>query len=127
MKDEQYPLSRTRLFYNMMEGERGGTVEWLLSHYINTVSTRLFEDETNPFIYVDVEGYKLGSGKEKAPSATQSKWKINSENVLWAYDISTTQSYVFLVAGLNVIRLRTSHVVSDLSRAFSTSASLSAS
>lgn len=127
MKDEQYPLTRTKLFYNMLEGERGTTYEFILSHYINTVSTRLFEDETNKFIWIDVISYQLGSGREKATSATQSKWKINSDQVLYAYDIDSSTSYIYLMSGLNVMKIKTSHVVADLSRAFSTSSSLSAS
>lgn len=126
-KSEQYPLSQTILYMDAGEGERGGTWEWVLNHSLNTVSTRLFEDETNPFIYVEVLGYVDGSGREKATSVTQRQWKINSEAVIYAYDISSTQSYIYLDRGLNWLRLRTSHTVADLSRAFSTSSSLSKS
>jgi len=127
-KDSQSPLSKTQLWYNEGDGERGKTVSYQLSHFINTVSTRLFEDETNPFIYVQVVSYKeIGFSKERVPMANQDKWKINSDAVLYAYDISTTQSYIFLQKGLNVLRLLTSHTVADLSRAYSRSNSLSKS
>ena len=127
-KDSQSPLSKSIIWYNQLEGERGTTVEYQVSHYVNTVSTRLFEDETNPFIWVDVAAYKeIGFGREQVPPTIQKKWKINSDAVLYAYDISTTQSYIFLQKGLNVLRLLTSHTVADLSRVFSKSGSISAS
>ena len=129
MKDEQSPLTKTILYYNLADGERGGTWELQLSHFINTVSTRLFEDETNPYIYMDVAAYKeIGFGREHATSVTQRKWKVNSNAVVWAEDLANgTQSYVYLRKGLNLLRLLTSHTVADLSRAYSRSASLSKS
>lgn len=127
-KDQQTPLTKTQLWYNIGNGERGGTIEFQLGHHVNTVSTRLFEDETNPFIWMDVLRYKeQGFAREKPTTVTQRKWKVNSDAILYAYDISTTQSYVYLEKGLNWIRLTTSHVVADLSRAYSKSQSLSKS
>ena len=126
-KDEQYPLTRTRLYYQVGDGERGGTWEFILSHYVNTVSTRLFEDETNPFIWMDVQRYKPSNAIEKATTATQRKWKVNSDAIIYAYDVDSSHSYVFITRGLSWVRLYTSHTVADLSRAFSTSSSLSKS
>lgn len=126
-KDEQNPLTRTILHYRINDFERGETWELQLNHYVNTVSTRLFEDETNPFIWMDVQTYKQ-FGKEEYTSTTQRKWKVNADNIVYAYDLSNgTQSYVWINRGLNFVRLLTSHTVADLSRAYSKSASLSKS
>ena len=119
--DSQYPTSRTTLFYNY----DGSTWEFTLNHFVNTVSTRLFEDETNPFIWINVLSYRTSSF---APEKTvNTVWKVNAEAILFAYDINTTTSYVYVKRGGNVMRLKTSHLVSDLSRSFSKSQSLSRS
>jgi len=125
-KDEQSPLTKTIMHYRINDFERGESWELQLSHYINVVSTRLFEDETNPMIWMDVQAFK-SFGKEQVTSATQRKWKVNADNIVYAYDISATQSYVVINRGLNFVRLLTSHTVADLSRAYSRSASLSKS
>lgn len=119
--DSQYPTSRTTLFYNY----DGSTWEFSLNHFVNTVSTRLFEDETNPFIWINVLSYKPSNfSREKT---VNSVWKINAEAILFAYDINATTSFVFVKRGGGIMTLRTSHLVADLSRSFSRSQSLSRS
>jgi len=126
-KDEQYPLSRTHLYYNAGDGERGATWEWTLSHASNTIATRMLEDETNRVIKVNVLYYKLDSAREKPTTVNTRIWELNSDAIVWAYDISATQCYCYINRGLQWVRLTLSHTVADLSRAYSTSASLSRS
>jgi len=121
--DPNYATTKTILYYDA----GGETWELTLNHHINTVATRLAEDETNASIWVQVQGYKTGFMNTKA-TASGTKWKVNADRIIFAEDISTTQSYVYLMqANGRVQRLTTSHVVADLSRAYSTSASLSVS
>jgi hypothetical protein len=118
--DPSYTTTRTILYYNYGDS----TWEFTLSHSINTVSTRLLETVTNDTIWMHVITSKPNLGMEKSVDA---KWKVASKNILFAYDIDTTTSYVFMKKGNGVLRLKTSHLVSDLSRAYSQSSSLSAS
>ena len=121
--DPSYPTTRTIVYYDA----GGETWELTVNHYINTVSTRLAESETNATIWMNVQSYKTGFMRDKA-TASSTKWKVNCDRIMWAEDISTTQSYVYLLqANGRVQRLTTSHLVADLSRAYSRSASLSAS
>ena len=120
-------VNLTNLFYAMGEGERSGTTEYQLSHSPNTVASRLMEDETNRIIKMDVVAYKDGFSAFKPTSSVTGIWEVCSDNIVLAYDISTTQAHVILNRGLNYITLLVSHTVADISRAYSTSASLSAS
>lgn len=119
-KDDVSPLSKTTLYYNY----NGSKWEFTLNHARNTVATRLYEDEANNFRQIHVISKAPQIGFEKPVNEI---WTVNSDAILFAEDISTTQSYVFVLAGNQVLRLKTSHVVADLSRAYSTSVSLSQS
>jgi hypothetical protein len=127
-KDEQSPLSKTNLHYIFGNGERGQTVEFQLSHSMNVTATRLMEDDTNRLIKLNVLAYKdQGFSREKPTTTNTEIWEVCSDNIVYAYDISTTQSYMWINRGLNFVRLLLSHTVADISRAYSTSASLSRS
>ena len=118
-----YTTTRTLMYY---EGP-GDTWELTLNHSINTVSTRLAEDVTNQTVYLNVVGYKVGFMGEKS-TTIGTKWKVSTDRIIYGIDISTTQSHLYVDRGNGVVmRLTTSHLVSDISRAYSTSASLSAS
>lgn len=128
MKSQQYPTTRTVLYYDAGEGERGGTFEFELNHTANTVATRMNEDDTNKVVKLNVLRYKVGSyGLDKPTASQQQIWEVGTEKIVWGYDISDTQCYIWLDRGLNWVRLTCSHQVADISRAVSTSASLSAS
>lgn len=121
--DPNYLTTRTILYYD----SGMGTWELTLNHHVNTVATRLAEDETNASIWMNVQSYKTGFMRDKS-TTSGTKWKVNCDRIIWAEDISTTQSYVYLMQGSGRIqRLTTSHLVADLSRAYSKSASLSVS
>lgn len=121
--DPNYTTTRTILYYDA----GGSTWELTLNHHINTVATRLAEDETNASIWMNVQSYSTGFMRDKATSSG-TKWKVNADRIIYAEDISTTQSYVYLLqANGRVQRLTTSHLVADLSRAYSRSNSLSVS
>lgn len=127
-KDAQLPLSRSIMYYAVADGERGTTWELLLSHAMNTLATRMgSEDETNRVIKLNIQKFLIGSGREKATTSADCIWEIGTDQIVYAVDISTTQSHVFVNLGLNVVRLTTSHVVADISRSVSRSQSLSRS
>jgi hypothetical protein len=126
-KDSASPTTKTIMKYRINDFERGKSWELQLNHPLNTVATRLLEDETNPVIKVDVETYKSeGFSREKPVDSATLPWEICAANIVYAYNVGTG-CYVWLNEGLNFMRLKLSHTIEDLSRAFSTSASLSAS
>jgi hypothetical protein len=128
-KDEQSPLSKTIMYYRLNDQERGETWELQLNHAMNTVATRLMEDETNRLVKVQVLAYKeQGFAREKPTTANTEIQELCVDNIVYAYNLDNgTQSYCFINKGLNFVRLLLSHTVEDLSRAYSTSSSLSAS
>jgi len=129
-KDEQSPTTKSIMYYRVLPFERGQTWELQLNHPLNTVATRLMEDETNRVIKVDVEAYKHQGFAREKPTTTNTKiWELCVDNIVYAYNIDGEDGhcYVWMDLGLNFLRLKLSHTIADLSRAYSTSASLSAS
>ncbi len=129
-KDDQYPLSRCKLFYCAAPNGSNGTTEFLLSSTMNTIASRMGgEDETNRVVKLQVVNYQLpGSrGKTTATSNNKDVWEIGVEQIIYGYDISTTQAKLLVNRGLDVIVLTVSHTVADISRSVSRSQSLSRS
>jgi hypothetical protein len=128
MKSQQYPTTRTDLYYDAGEGERGSTFSFELNHTANTIATRMNEDDTNKVVKLNVLSYKVGTtAPEKTTASNQKIWEVGTDKIVWGYDISNTQCFLWLDRGLNWVRIKCSHTVADISRAVSTSASLSAS
>lgn len=126
-KDPQYPTTQSVLHYRIFPFERGKTWELQVSETTNAIATKLMEDETNAVIKVDVDNYKWeGWAREKPTDSATLPYELVADNVVYAYNVGTG-CYCWVDCGLNLIRLKLSHTIEDLSRAFSTSASLSAS
>jgi hypothetical protein len=109
-------------------GEGNKTTEFLLSGYVNTVASRMGgEDETNRVVKLHVISYKT-TGREKVTSSNQKIWEIGTDRIVIGWNSSATQMVLIVDRGdNNFVRLTCSHQVSDVSRAVSTSASLSKS
>jgi hypothetical protein len=105
---------------------KGKTWEFNVTHTANTVATRCLETTNNSFVWLNVQAIRQGFGWFK-PQKHDFKMRINCDRIIWCYNTSTTQSYVFVDRGLDVVCYLTSHLVSEISYSFSRSRSMSAS
>lgn len=129
VKDEANPTTKSVIDYRINDFERGGTWELLVSHSLNALATRLMDDDTNRLVKLNVIETKWeGFARAKPTSTNQKIQEIMIDNIVYGYDLADgLHSYIWINCGLNFLRLKTTHTVSDITRAFSTSASLSAS
>jgi hypothetical protein len=105
---------------------KGKSWEFNVTHTANTVATRCLETSNNAFVWLNVQAIRQGFGWFK-PQKHDFKMRINCDRIIWGYNISATQSYVYVDRGLDVMVLLTSHLVSEISYSYSRSRSLSSS
>ena len=89
---------------------------------------KILEAENEQWLYLEVvEEKDMGNGRKIIPSVLVRR--VNIEQIIKAYDISTTQSYLYIRRGaaFNVLRLKTTHTIDEIDAVASESFSISAS
>jgi hypothetical protein len=111
--------------YEKTNGERTPSVEFKTSYSKNTFHTLIRQATNERWFNVQVLTERTGNKREKTVNEVK---KIDSNRVIWAENVGTTQCDVtYARTAFEVVIMRCSHTIADLNRAESNSASLSAS
>jgi hypothetical protein len=118
--------SSTADFYYDIEAGRGPAVRFTATTLTKSTLTTAIEnaDTGNPRFQIHVMTENRGRSGEVAVDRLVT---IYTEDILWGVDINTTTSYLYVKRGYDRVRLKTSHILTDIVSSASTSRSLSAS
>lgn len=123
--------TKTEFYYLYSEDKQEAAHFFVADHFVNTFKSRIREAANEAWVWIHVLTTQSFTGREKTigDNAGGEMWQINTNRIVYGYDNADgLTSYIYIERGNNkTLKLKTSHLIADISQASSASRSLSQS